>query len=79
VAVRLCSKPGCRHPASALLGYDYASRLAILDDALAGEVPPHLYALCPPCADNLVAPRGWFLDDRRAAPSLFLKAESSLV
>jgi hypothetical protein len=77
--VRLCSKPSCRRPASALLAYDYTGRQAILEDSLEGEVSPHLYALCVGCADKLVTPRGWLLDDRRSEPSLFLKPQTSLV
>lgn len=77
--MRLCSKPGCHHPASALLGYDYAGRLAILEDALERDVSPHLYALCWSCADKLVTPRGWLLDDRRSEPPLFMGTETSLV
>ncbi|HZK52104.1 MAG TPA: DUF3499 family protein [Actinomycetota bacterium] len=76
--MRLCSKPGCHHPASSVLGYDYAGRLAILEDALEGDVSPHLYALCWSCADRLVTPRGWLLDDRRSEPPLFMGAQSSL-
>ena len=37
------------------------------------SVSPHLYALCWSCADGLVTPRGWLLDDRRSEPRLFLK------
>ncbi|MGH2699542.1 MAG: DUF3499 family protein [Actinomycetota bacterium] len=77
--MRLCSKPSCHQPASALLAYDYAARLAVLHDAPEGEVSPHLYELCFGCADKLVAPRGWLLDDRRSEPRLFLKSQSSLV
>jgi hypothetical protein len=80
--VRLCSKPGCHHPASALLGYDYAGRLATLEDPAEGldaDVSPHLYALCWACADGLVTPRGWLLEDRRSEPRLFMRAQNSLV
>jgi Protein of unknown function (DUF3499) len=77
--MRLCSKPGCHHPASALLGYEYATKIALLTDALDGDVSPHLYALCPSCADRLIPPRGWLLEDRRTAPPLFLAGETTLV
>ena len=77
-SMRLCSKPGCHNPASALLGYDYSSRMALLEDALESEVSPHLYALCPSCADRLIPPRGWLLEDRRCVPPLFLASDSTL-
>lgn len=62
-----------------MLGYDYSSRVAILEDAPEGAISPHLYALCFACADKLVTPRGWLLDDHRSTPQLFLEARSSLV
>ena len=55
-----------------MLAYDYASRRALLHDPVEGEVPPHLYALCTPCAEKLVPPRGWTLEDHRTAPPLFI-------
>lgn len=67
-----CSKPGCGNPGAALLGYDYADRRAVLDDPPEGEVSPHSYVLCNRCAGKLTPPRGWVLDDHRAAPPLFL-------
>jgi hypothetical protein len=70
--VNPCSKPGCGNPGAALLGYDYADRRAVLDDPPEGEISPHAYVLCTRCAEKLTAPRGWVLDDHRAAPPLFL-------
>ena len=70
--MNLCSKPGCAHPGAAVLAYDYADRRAVLDDPSDREVSPHLYVLCAPCAEKLTPPRGWILDDHRAAPPLFL-------
>lgn len=67
-----CSKPGCANPGAAILGYDYAERRAVLDDPPDGDVSPHAYVLCTRCAEKLTPPRGWVLDDNRAAPPLFL-------
>ena len=55
-----------------MLAYDYADRRALLDDPVEGELPPHLYALCSPCAEKLRPPLGWTLEDRRSAPPLFM-------
>ncbi len=72
----LCSKPGCARPGAALLGYDYAARRAMLQDPAAGEVSPHLYVLCAPCASRLKLPNGWTLEDFRAEPTLFVMQRS---
>ncbi|MFN2586504.1 MAG: DUF3499 family protein [Actinomycetota bacterium] len=69
--MNLCSKPGCASPGAAVLGYDYADRRAVLDDP-PPEISPHAYVLCNRCAGKLTPPRGWVLDDLRAAPPLFL-------
>jgi hypothetical protein len=61
--VSLCSKPGCTRTGTAVLGYDYSERLAVLDDP--GEPSPHVYVLCAPCAAKLTPPKGWTLRDRR--------------
>lgn len=66
-----CSKPGCENLGAAVLGYDYASRRALLLDTGPGRPSPHLYALCSPCAERLSPPRGWVLEDCRSKPSLF--------
>ncbi len=55
-----------------MLAYDYAAQLAVLEDPPEGEVNPHLYVLCSPCAEKLSPPRGWTLEDHRANPPLFL-------
>ena len=68
-----CSKPGCGHPGTALLGYDYAAKQAFIDDPPPGEPSPHMYVLCTHCAERLNPPRGWDLVDRRAEPPLFLE------
>lgn len=56
-----------------MLAYDYAAQLAVLEDPPQGEVNPHLYILCAPCADKLTPPSGWTLEDRRENPPLFLE------
>ncbi|MGI8707841.1 MAG: DUF3499 family protein [Actinomycetota bacterium] len=76
--MRLCSKPGCGGPAIGLLGYNYAEKRALLEDAAERDIPPHLYALCAVCADRLNPPRGWILEDRRYEPPLFLPREPAL-
>ena len=68
-----CSKPGCARAGTAVLGYDYAERLAVLDDP--GEPSPHVYLLCSICAAKLRPPVGWTLRDRRSSPPLFLERE----
>lgn len=70
--MNLCAKPGCANAGSTVLAYDYAARTAVLQDPAPGEVSPHLYVLCAPCAGKLRPPRGWELEDRREAPPLFL-------
>ncbi|HYY45235.1 MAG TPA: DUF3499 family protein [Actinomycetota bacterium] len=69
----LCSKPGCANPGAVLLGYRYAERLALLLDPAEHESSPHLYVLCPQCADRLTPPKGWDLEDRRHEPPLFVE------
>lgn len=74
--MNLCSKPGCTGAGAALLGYDYAARRAVLDDPpAAGEVSPHVYVLCSPCAERLRPPQGWLLEDLRVEPPLVVTAE----
>jgi hypothetical protein len=55
-----------------VLAFDYASRRAILLDPGVGELSPHLYSICHPCAERLTPPRGWTLEDRCSEPVLFL-------
>jgi hypothetical protein len=69
--VSLCAKPGCGHAGAVVLSYDYAARLAVLQDPPEGEVSPHLYVLCTTCAERLRPPHGWTLEDARARPPLF--------
>jgi hypothetical protein len=70
--VNRCSKPRCARPGGVVLAFDYASRRAILQDPASGELSPHLYSICRPCAERLTPPRGWTLEDRRSEPVLFL-------
>lgn len=69
----LCAKPGCTRAGAAVLSFDYARSLATLEDPPEGEVSPHYYLLCAPCAEKLTPPRGWLLDDERTRPPLFLE------
>jgi hypothetical protein len=76
--VNTCSKPGCARAGAAVLGYDYQERLALLDDPPeTGQLSPHLYVLCVPCAERLRPPQGWVLEDARSAPPLFVAGERS--
>ena len=70
--MNLCTKPSCARPGAVVLSYDYASRRALLDDPVRGELSPHVYVLCTRCAEKLRPPKGWDLQDRRAEPPLFL-------
>lgn len=68
-----CSKPGCTRAGAAVLGYDYAERLALLQDPpVTGQVSPHVYVLCIHCAERLRPPQGWILEDARSEPPLFV-------
>ena len=68
-----CAKPGCLNRGSVVLGYDYASRRALLIDPIDVEITPHVYVLCDPCAERLTPPRGWVLiDERSPAPQFSL-------
>lgn len=75
----LCSKPGCRGAAAAVLSYDYASKTAALVDPGDAVADPHLYVLCSACADKLTPPRGWLLQDEREKPPLFLPRDPATV
>ncbi len=44
----------------------------MLQDPTSGEVSPHLYVLCAPCAARLRPPNGWTLEDFRSDPPLFV-------
>ena len=71
-----CSKPGCTRAGAAVLGYDYTARLASLEDPPAtGQLSPHVYVLCSPCAERLRPPQGWALEDVRTTPPLFVASD----
>jgi hypothetical protein len=73
--VNLCSKPGCAGAGAAVLAYDYAAGIAVLDDPPEGFLSPHLYVLCARCAERIRPPKGWVLDDRRSEPRLFVEQD----
>lgn len=77
--MNLCSKPGCAGAGAAVLAYDYAAGVALLDDPPDGSLSPHLYVLCARCAEKIRPPRGWVLDDRRSAPRLFVESDAPAV
>lgn len=69
--MRFCSKPGCAHTGTVVLSYEYAAGRVILEDLGDEAVSPHVYVLCESCAGRLTPPRGWVVEDQRAA-ALFL-------
>jgi hypothetical protein len=72
----ICSKPGCTRAGAAVLGYDYAERLALLQDPpTTGQPSPHVYVLCISCAERLRPPQGWVLEDSRSEPPLFVAGD----
>ncbi|MGI8773615.1 MAG: DUF3499 family protein [Actinomycetota bacterium] len=72
-----CSKPGCSRIGVAVLGYDYAQKLASLEDP-SPALSPHSYILCTSCAERLNPPRGWTLEDRRSEPPLFASKDRAV-
>ena len=64
---RLCARPGCGVPASAVLTFQYATRTVWLLDQ--GDPDPAAIDLCAPHADRLSPPRGWIGHDQRAGAS----------
>lgn len=70
---RLCERPGCSAPASCSYGID-TSGLRVWIDALGAAPAPGVGArsgaLCRRHADAMVVPRGWQVDDRRAAAAV---------
>ena len=63
-AHRLCARPGCGAPATAVLVFQYASGTVWVLDM--GEPDPASIDLCTRHADKVSAPRGWTTHDRRA-------------
>jgi len=60
---RLCARPGCGAPATAVLTFQYATRTVWLLDQ--GDPDPAAIDLCTRHADRLSPPRGWTGHDRR--------------
>ncbi|MFN2594264.1 MAG: DUF3499 family protein [Actinomycetota bacterium] len=69
--MRLCSKPRCATTGVAVLSYDYSTKRALIGDAPAGDLSPHLYVLCERCANAITPPQGWSLEDQRGPRPLF--------
>ena len=63
VRPRLCARPGCSEPAVATLVFQYARRIAWIEDLR--EPEPATMDLCQLHADRQGAPRGWTGEDRR--------------
>lgn len=53
--------------------------MVTLDDPGESVIDPHVYVLCAGCADKLMPPRGWTLQDRRQKPPLFLERDPRTV
>ncbi len=60
-----CSRPACQRQPVATLTYDYASRVATIDDLAPAH--PMQYDLCAAHTDRLSVPNGWELVDRRVS------------
>lgn len=64
---RLCARPGCGAPATAVLTFQYATRTVWLLDQ--GDPDPAAIDLCARHADRLSPPRGWTGHDHRDSAS----------
>ena len=64
-AVRDCAKLGCKEPAAATVGLQYAERILWIGEVLP-QRDPNLIDLCQRHADTLVGPYGWSRLDERA-------------
>jgi hypothetical protein len=64
---RICSRSGCKWPATASLSFNYATRETWLEEL---RTPPEInhYDICNIHAGRFRAPHGWTLDDRRGIP-----------
>lgn len=58
-----CSRPACQRQSVATLTYDYAARVATVDDLAPAH--PMQYDLCADHTSRLSVPNGWQLVDRR--------------
>jgi hypothetical protein len=72
-----CSKPACSGQSSVVLAYDYSARKVLLLDLNAGQLSPHVYGICDPCAERLTPPRGWYVEDLRTGPSIYFEEEQA--
>lgn len=64
---RTCSRSGCRWPAVATMGFDYAMKRAWLDELQPRE-DPATYDLCSLHSERFSSPEGWTVEDRRFLP-----------
>lgn len=62
---RLCARPGCGDPASAMLTFQYATGTVWLLDL--SDPDPCAIDLCSRHAERTTPPLGWTVHDRRAA------------
>jgi hypothetical protein len=64
---RICSRSGCKWPATASLSFNYATRETWLEEL---RTPPELthYDICNIHAGRFRPPHGWTLEDRRGIP-----------
>ena len=58
-----CSRPGCQKAPAATLTYDYAARVATVEQLVAPH--PMQYDLCHQHTERLSVPMGWTLVDQR--------------
>lgn len=61
---RLCARPGCGAPATAVLTFQYATRTVWLSEE--ADSDPAAIHLCGRHADRTAPPKGWTGHDRRA-------------
>ena len=59
-----------------MLAYDYGARKVLLHDLDPGQLSPHVYGICDPCAERLTPPRGWYVEDLRTGPSIYFEEDS---
>src|SRR5919106_5174815 len=66
---RICSRSGCKWPATASLGFNYSTRETWLEEL---KNPPELthYDICNIHAGRFRPPHGWTLEDRRGMPTM---------
>jgi Protein of unknown function (DUF3499) len=62
---RLCARPACGEPSTAIMTYEYASRTVWLHSPGDEPDPTAAWGLCSAHSDNMRVPVGWALEDRR--------------